>query len=280
MKSGALSASVPRFTFFALASLLAIGSGAFAIWHSGGGAVMAFGNFVGWGIGLVAAAAILVMPKIPRTAEIFLAVTIIALAATFADSGLSGVHRWISIGPLRGNIAALLLPAFIAILCARKTSPPLTAMAWLAAMILVMAQPDASQATALAIAAPVIFAHWPPKWKWPILAATALLAIMSWLRPDPLQPVAEVEGIIALMWQMSPALAAVGLAALAATIFAIRRTDTSSTALTAYCAIVSLMPAFGHFPVPLAGAGISFPLGWWLGVAVLLRRQKNDIERA
>lgn len=276
MKSGALPHLVSRISFFAVASLLAIGCGSFAIWHSGGDAVMAFGNLVGWGIGLMAAAAILSMPKIPRATEIFLAATVVALAATFADIGLSGVHRWIAMGPLRANIAGLLLPTFIAILCARKTSTTLTAMAWLAAIVLVVVQPDASQATALAIAAPSLFAHWPPKWRWPLLAVTILLAATSWLRPDPLQPVAEVEGIIELMWQISLALAAIGLAALAATIIAVRRADTSSTALAAYCAAVTLMPAFGHFPVPLAGAGISFPLGWWLGIAILLRSQKKS----
>jgi hypothetical protein len=275
MKSGALSASVPRLIFFAVASLLTIGCGAFAIWHSGGGAVLVFGNLAGWGIGLVAAIAILAVPRILRGAEIVLAVTVVALVATFADSGLSGVHRWISIGPLRANIAALLLPAFVAILCVRQTNQRLTALLWLAAMSLLLTQPDASQASALAIAAPSLFAHWPPKWRWPLLAVTILLAAMSWFRPDPLQPVAEVEGIIELMWQISPALAAIGLAALGATIIAVRRADTSSTALAAYCAAVTLTPAFGHFPVPLAGAGISFPLGWWLGVAVLLRSQKT-----
>lgn len=276
MKSGALPALVPRLTFFAVASLLAIGCGSFAIWRSGGGAVIALGNLVGWGIGLVAAIAILVVPRVPRAAEIFLAATMITMAATFADNGLSGVHRWISIGPLRANIAALFLPAFVAILCARQTNQRLTALLWLAAMTLLLAQPDASQATALAIAAPLLFPHWPPKWRWPLLAVTVVLAATSWLRPDPLQPVAEVEGIIELMWQISPALAAIGSAALAATIIAVRWADTSSTALTAYCAAVTLIPAFGHFPVPLAGAGISFPLGWWLGIAAVLRSQKYD----
>lgn len=276
MKSGAQPNMVPRFAFFALASLLAIGCGSFAIWRSEGGVTMALGNVVGWGIGLVAAAAILVLPKIPKAAEIFLAVTIVALATTFADSGLSGVHRWISIGPLRANIAALLLPAFVAILCARQTNQRLTALLWLAAMTLLLAQPDASQATALAIAAPLLFAHWPSKWRWPLLAVTVLLAAMSWLRPDPLQPVAEVEGIIELMSQISPLLSALGLAALGATIIVVRQTSITATALAAYCAVVAVMPAFGHFPVPLAGAGISFPLGWWLGMAIIFHNQKND----
>ena len=276
MKSGALPNKVPRLTFFAFGSLLTISCSSLAIWLSGGSSAMAIGNLAGWGIGLVAASAILVIPKIPKAAEIVFAVMIVALAATFADSGLSGVNRWISIGPLRANIAALFLPAFVAILCARQTRPSLAAPVWLSAMSLLVAQPDASQATALAIAAPLLFSNWPSKWRWPVLVATATLAAISWLRPDPLQPVAEVEGIIKLMWQISPALAAVGLAALAATIIAVRRADISAAALAAYCAVVAAISAFGHFPVPLAGSGISFPLGWWLGIAIVLRSHQNE----
>jgi hypothetical protein len=277
MKSGALPHMVPRLTFFALASLLAIGCGSFAIWHSGGGAVMALGNLVGWGIGLMATAAIVSMPKTPRANEVFLTATIIALAATFADGGPSDVHRWISIGLVRANIAALFLPACVAILSVQQLRPAVTASVWLVVMTHLVAQPDASQATALAIACPLVFGSWPSKWRWPVIMTTAVMAAMSWTRPDPLQPVAEVEGIIALMWQISPALAALGLAALAATIIAIRRIDISATSLAAYCAIVAVMPALGHFPVPLAGAGISFPLGWWLGIAILLRSQKHGL---
>ena len=266
MKSGALPNKVPRLTFFAFGSLLTISCGSLAIWLSGGSSAMAIGNLVGWGIGLVAASAILVIPKIPKAAEIVFAVRIVALA----------VNRWITIGPLRANIAALLLPVFVAILCARQTRPSFAAPVWLSAISLLVAQPDASQATALAIAAPLLFSNWPSKWRWPVLVATATLAAISWLRPDPLQPVAEVEGIIKLMWQISPVLAAMGLAALAATIIAVQRADISAAALAAYCAVVAVISAFGHFPVPLAGSGISFPLGWWLGIAIVLRSHPND----
>ena len=240
MKSGALPYKVPRLTFFAFGSLLTISCGSVAIWLSGGSSAMAIGNLVGCGIGLVAASATLVIPKIPKAAEMVFAVMIVALAATFADSGLSGMNRWISIGPLRANIAALFLAAFVAILCARQTRPSLAAPVWLSAMSLLVAQPDASQATALAIAAPLLFPKWPSKWRWPVLVATATLA------------------------------------ALAATIISVRRADISAAALAAYCAVVAVISAFGHFPVPLAGSGISFPSGWWLGIAIVLRSHPNE----
>lgn len=279
MKSGVQPTMVQRLSFFAFASLLTIFCGSFAIWHTGGGATMALGNPVGWGIGLVVSVAILQAPKIPNVSEAILATTLIALAATFADSGTSGVHRWMSLGLLQVNIAALLLPPFVAILSLGKTNQPLAALVLLAAMSLLVAQPDASQATALAITSPLLFGRWQSKWRWPMLGATLALAVTSWYRSDPLSPVAQVEGIFGIMWQMSPLLAAAGLAALAATIAAIRQANASTVALTAYCATIAVMPILGHFPVPLAGAGLSFPLGWWLGIAVLLRSRRFDQSR-
>lgn len=47
----------------------------------------------------------------------------------------------------------------------------------------------------------------------------------------------------------------------------------SALALSAYFALLSLAPIFGHFPVPLVGLGLSFPIGWWLGFALLTRQE-------
>jgi hypothetical protein len=40
-------------------------------------------------------------------------------------------------------------------------------------------------------------------------------------------------------------------------------------ALAVYCAVVSLAPALGAFPVPLVGMGMSAILGFWLGAGAL-----------
>jgi hypothetical protein len=47
------------------------------------------------------------------------------------------------------------------------------------------------------------------------IAAAFLVAAISWCRPDPLQPVAEVEGIFPLALSVSPLLASAAALALA-----------------------------------------------------------------
>jgi hypothetical protein len=109
------------------------------------------------------------------------------------------------------------------------------------------------------------------------IAIAVLVAAISWSRPDPLQPVPEVEGIFRLALSVSPVLALAAAIALAATSLAplwIRNTVDASRrnaalALTGYFVSTAICPAFGAFPVPLVGLGMSFPVGYWLGVALL-----------
>jgi hypothetical protein len=44
----------------------------------------------------------------------------------------------------------------------------------------------------------------------------------------------------------------------------------AALALSAYFFTVAIVPFFGWFPVPLVGLGMSFPVGWWLGMGLLL----------
>jgi hypothetical protein len=139
-------------------------------------------------------------------------------------------------------------------------------------------QPDASQAVALAAAAAILLARAPAPLvlRAGLAAAFAAAALIAWLRPDPLQPVAEVEDIFGLALQATPGFAALGAASLAAAAAAplsLARAGSSgrsaALALCAYFAVAALAPLAGAYPVPLVGLGMSFPVGWWLGVALL-----------
>jgi hypothetical protein len=97
------------------------------------------------------------------------------------------------------------------------------------------------------------------------------------MRPDPIQPVAEVEQIFALCVAVSPILAFLaGLALAAAALAPLARSSPAghpardaAVALSAYFVTVSVAPFIGWFPVPLVGLGMSFPVGWWLGMGLL-----------
>ena len=53
----------------------------------------------------------------------------------------------------------------------------------------------------------------------------------------------------------------------------LRKSSPAALALTAYFAATSLAVLLGAYPVPLAGYGLSFVIGWWLGFASVSRQQ-------
>ena len=66
---------------------------------------------------------------------------------------------------------------------------------------------------------------------------------------------------------------AVSLALAALSPLLLRRSAPASLALTAYFAATSLAFLLGAYPAPLAGYGLSFVVGWWLGFAAVSGRQ-------
>ncbi|HEU0012708.1 MAG TPA: hypothetical protein VFQ45_03455 [Longimicrobium sp.] len=230
-------------------------------------------NLAAWGAG--AAAAWMVAARTPRLSA-FLLIAPAALAATLLNPGQEGVHRWIDAGPLHVNAAAVVLPAAVVALAALGDRGWSWAVAAGMLGVLVL-QPDASQAAALGAAMIVVLASLraPALVRAGGAGATVLAVAAAFMRPDPLVPVPEVEGIIGLAWAWSPAAAVAAVAALAATaLFPLRsagggRPSTPALALAACCTVQAAAPAFGAFPVPLVGVGMSAVLGFWLGAGAL-----------
>ena len=245
--------------------LPAVAAGAITLAALGQPAGLWLRNPVAWAAGSLLAWA---LSRLRMPVWIPLVLAPLILAATFADRGQLGVHRWLALGPLRWNAAFLVLPSAcvsIGVLADRARW-----VWWVAAAcgVLLAVQPDASQATALA-ASMVVIAIRTGAGLVPI-AGSVVLAGAAWFRPDPLAPVPEVEGIVGLAWGISPLLAVVAVAALAvasaAPLLAPNRTP--ALALSAYLATVSLMTLAGAFPVPLVGAGLSPVLGFLLAAGV------------
>jgi hypothetical protein len=157
----------------------------------------------------------------------------------------------------------------------------LTLIAAIAALL--AAQPDASQASAFAVAALILLARrrdLSPGMTLAAMIGVAGFAALAWIRPDPLQPVPEVEGIFGLLAGESLLLAAAAALALAATSLVPLRVRSRAdhggmafgTPLAGYFVTAGVMPFLGAFPVPLVGLGMSFPIGYWLGMAFLCAR--------
>jgi hypothetical protein len=194
------------------------------------------------------------------------------------------VHRWLELGAVQLNAAALMLPLAIAAFLRERAMLAAPGFALIAVVLAL--QPDISQLAGFSLAA-VILASARFGWKGAatalIIAAGAIALCLS--RPDPLEPVAHVEGIFALAWAQSPNLALAMGAGLAATalspllLWNTGRIRWAGLALAAYFAVTALAPAFGAYPVPLAGYGLSFVIGWPLA-AFALASPGGGIARA
>ncbi|MET0272209.1 MAG: hypothetical protein ABW360_04405 [Phenylobacterium sp.] len=252
---------------FAAASLFAVGVGAVVCAQSGVPAGVWGRNLAAWLVGGLAAAALARWAG-DRAVRAVVLLTPLGLAAPMLAEGQQGVHRWLDLGPLHMNAAMVLLPAFVVALAVERA-----AWWWIPALLSVgvlVLQPDASQATALALCVAFLGLR-TPRVGWLVAMGALALAALAWTRPDPLAPVAEVEEAIQLAAALSPWLA--GLAVLSLVAFAATPALTTRAwtgyALSALFLAWSVAPALGAFPVPLVGVGLSPILGAWLGVGLL-----------
>ena len=265
---------------FGVASLAAVGAGCVAMAGSGLAPSSWMRSVVAWmvGGGLAAVLARYAEPRSASTGAVIAGTA--ALIATLFNAGIDGVHRWVDIGPLHINVAALFLPALIVGLAAIGVARPIGVVVTVVTATVLLAQPDASQLMAFAVAVSILLVRsgvTPYLRVFAILVAV-LFAVSGWMRPDPLTPVAEVEQIFTMCVSVSPFLALLaGLALAAAALVPLSVSSPVShhgpdgaVALSAYFVAVSIAPFFGSFPVPLVGLGMSFPIGWWLGMGLLL----------
>ncbi len=258
---------------FAVGSALAVGAGAWTLWAAGEPTGLWVRNGIAWAIGLAAAMGIGRATPGLWARRFLVGIACVALASTFLSEGQQGVHRWLVIGPVAFNAAALVLPSLLVFL-SREPSPRGRMGVVVVVAALLGAQPDASQAVAFALAC-VAWGAGRPEIGWARrlqVAGPALIgAAVAWARPDPLEPVLNVEGIVALAAGHSMVaavlmVAGVGLSALSPLVG-----GRTFPPLAVYLLAIAVAPVWGAFPVPLAGYGLSFVLGQFLGMAALLR---------
>lgn len=241
-------------------------------------------NLVAWAVGALLACGLAVAPA--GALRVGLWAAPVGLAASFFSPALQGVHRWVDLGPVHLNAALVFLPpAVVALTMLTRTSPRPWA-AGLAALALLVLQPDASQATTLAAIAVLATLSTPirPLMRSSLIALIVGLAAASWLRPDPLQPAPEVEQIIQLAHGLSPIAAALALLCLTVTAAAPALLTAKAgpgvraagSALGLCLLLWSIMPFLGAYPVPLVGIGMSPIVGAWLGVGLLAGALRRD----
>lgn len=259
----------PSWAWFAFtgASLAAVSAGALVARASGVASHVWTLNLAAWVGGALLA---FVVARLRAPPHLWIILALVGLVATFAFPGLTGVHRWLELGPVRLNAALLLMPPAVAALAALGPGPIGQAFVF-ACLALFVVQPDASQAVALAGGAAAIFlqAPWSAARRTLMAIRPALFAVVAFLRFDPLQPVPAVEGILGLAARLSPLAAGAAALALACVTLAPRLFGPQAWPLVVWLALVATAAAWGAYPVPLVGMGVSPILGVWLAVGVL-----------
>lgn len=200
---------------------------------------------------------------------------LVIIALSFLGPDQQGVQRWLDLGPVQLNAAALVLP--LAIATFHRTHATLGAICFALIAALLALQPDISQLAGFVPAALILAtARFGRVGAGAVMVGGGAAIAVCLMQPDPLAPVAHVEGIFGLAWSQSPLLAlamwlTLAIAALSPLALSRARPSSMTTplALAAYFAPTALAPVFGAYPVPLAGYGVSFVVGWVLGVAAL-----------
>ena len=286
------SASTIRVLLMLLAPLPALGIGVLVMQRSGV-------NPTTWGQQLAAGLVLMTLCAVMRVAlrptwrsrswawAIVGGAALLLLSATLVYPGVEGVRRWVSLGPLQLHAAFVALPALLIVLCAIVRRESVGRATWLfpciagiAAGVLVL-QPDASQASAFAVAVAVVLLQRGRVYMsdWAAGGIVVGCALLAWSRPDPLEAVPHVDGIVGLAaslgagWTIASALA-LGLLPLPFLSEASRRREQrpEGFSLAAYFGIVCVAPFVGPFPVPILGYGLSPVLGYFAAFGWIMLR--------
>ena len=212
---------------------------------------------------------------------------LLLLVATLFHSGMDGVRRWVALGPLQLHAAFIALPILIIVFGGIVRRDDLRSATWVLPCALVAAagvlvlQPDVSQASAFAVAVAVVLFHrrQASTGDWVAAGIVAGGAVLAFSRPDPLDAVPHVEGIVRLAasagtaWLIAAVLALVllPLPFLANAAFDPDRAR-ESLALAAYFVVVCVASLLAAYPVPILGYGLSPILGYFAGLAWVILR--------
>lgn len=213
-----------------------------------------------------------------RVAAWIPSIAALAIFASLVGPDVDGVHRWLAIGGVRLNMSMALAPWILLGLAAdEKRARLLGAAAVLVAAVTHLAQPDAGQATALAVGVlPLALdrRRMPTSIGVPLVLTTTVLAGAAWFAPDPIAPVDHVERILIL----GSSLGVLGVAAVAVAGVVLfvplavpireRSRDAAAWARVGYLLATFVVTFVGHFPVPVFGAGAGPVLGWYALLAV------------
>lgn len=210
-------------------------------------------------------------------------ICIITLLFTFINSGIEGVHRWVSLGPIRLYISVIVLPIIIINLwnLLRKGNLMIATVSIICVSIILTLQPDASMMSAFSISSIILL--WNKIKKLPLsllIVFLGSLTIFTWVFLDGLAPVAYVEGIFKLVSDMGIIWFILGVISLTVMIipfliFPPKKNKILSICFGTYFIIILISTVFGNFPIPLMGYGVSPIIGYFISITWFTKTKIN-----
>jgi len=193
---------------------------------------------------------------------------LLLLGTTLLTPGTEGVHRWLFLGPVRIHFGALFLPPVLVALV--STSWVVSVIVALTALVLLLFQPDAAQAASFCAGWIVVTTARREQRVTAVMIASVVIAAACLARPDPLEPVPYVEGIVGMAAAQGPALGGASVASLVVLplAFAAFLRRPIGIALAFYTAGTLIAAWLGNYPVPVLGYGVSPILGYYGAVAL------------
>ncbi|MBW1299010.1 hypothetical protein [Aquimarina litoralis] len=223
---------------------------------------------------------ILIWNKFPKVNNTLVIVfSIILLLLTFIDSGVSDVHRYLSIGPVNLNIGSIVLPILLIQLEKMLQNKNWWFIAFIALTIIAILffQPDASKVTAFSIASIFLLSKYITKHiQYTTLSVPILASVLAWVFIDNLPPVDYVEEILSMANNINTLLymfAVISIILLPIPFFLFKTESNKliATSLGIYFTIVLISTIFGNFPVPLLGYGLSPIIGYSIAITWLVK---------
>ncbi len=195
-------------------ALLAVLTGAHGILLAPDGAALASRHAAFATLGGVAAVALVAVPRgLARVLAWPGAVmTIALLGAACAGAGLAGAHRWVAVGPLRVEAAALCAPVFVGVMVAVARRSAWSLAFTSACMVLLVMQRHVGAVAVYALGALAVVHRAPQRWATLLVSLGALGAAI--VREPGLPSVAHVEGVPALLAEHGAAWLVAGVLAL------------------------------------------------------------------
>ena len=214
------------------------------------------------------------MPGVRARRLLTAALLILLFVPLVSGPSLSGVNRWLPLGPLTLHTGMLALPS-LAVLAARD--PDYGAPILLTALFAAFLQPDA--ATGFAVTFAAVALHDVTKdWKIGVTAIIAFFATLVMAMRGELPPQPFVERVFAELLGREPLAAAALFTALAAGFFLMLWPAPAPGAVRYAMAGslfgFALMALLSHYPTPLVGYGAAPVIGF--GLALGLARHQSQ----